>query len=263
MGGKTASSRSPHIPLSSIKSTGKVAPTAKGEDATLPSYANEQQNILSSSESVIAIKACQEEFPSPQKQIVVMNPPQADEPPTRRISLQHRIAQHIDSRVQTVDGIPTTSRSSYHKSYQFIDFIEQTVVVLDLETINPESIGICGIASMTSDLFAKLTAAVIVYILLGYNSIAWSECRGVVDLTTLTSEVCSTILVTLLIEIPYTIYEMKDVGYDLRVVVETMDKVKLGWTLYAFLICAAGSCLSTFITAEVQLFQDSTCFKKD
>ncbi|KAJ3309143.1 hypothetical protein HDU76_003713 [Blyttiomyces sp. JEL0837] len=180
--------------------------------------------------------------------------------PINPSSLQHRIAQKIESRMGSNHNIEESASPSVKS--RFLEFMEQTVVVLDLETTTPESIGICGIASITSDLFSKLTAAAIVYIMLGYNSTPWSTCHGVINLTTLTIEVCSTIAVTLLIDIPYTIYEMKDAGYNLDVVVETFSKVQLGWTLYAFLICAAGSCLSTFITAEVNMFSDSECFKK-
>ncbi|KAJ3323315.1 hypothetical protein HDU76_013683 [Blyttiomyces sp. JEL0837] len=281
---------SPALSSMTMVATGKVSPTVEGShDIMLPSYANSGSDPVITSDlnlsctSTIAIEAFRKELGTlaledksnttiqssltnfvikPADERVILPSSSKQSPTTipfqiNLLSLQHRLAQKLKLQMETRQELePSTTP-------RFLDFIEQTVVVLDLETKTLESIGICGIASITSDLFSKFSAAIIVFMMLGYNSTSWSECHGTIDLTRLLIEVCSTVGITLIIDIPYTIYEMKEVGYDLGLVVETFSKVQMGWSLYAFLVCAAGSCLCTFITAEVNLFTDSQCFNKN
>ncbi|KAJ3280444.1 hypothetical protein HDU76_009185, partial [Blyttiomyces sp. JEL0837] len=100
------------------------------------------------------------------------------------------------------------------KRWIILEIIEQAITILNLDNRTVESIGLDSIASMTSDNFAKLTATVISYILLGTNP-SWSSCNGSLSMTIITIEFVCAILVTLLIEVPYTIYESRDIGYDL------------------------------------------------
>ncbi|KAJ3323316.1 hypothetical protein HDU76_013684, partial [Blyttiomyces sp. JEL0837] len=77
-----------------------------------------------------------------------------------RNSLQHRIAQNIDSKLynRELSGPESTTRSI---TFRIITFIDKSKIIPELETATTESIGIRGMTIMTSDLFSKLTASAI------------------------------------------------------------------------------------------------------
>ncbi|KAJ3310313.1 hypothetical protein HDU76_003403 [Blyttiomyces sp. JEL0837] len=235
-----------------VKPVRKITPDELEEDVQLPKFDFENQIT---SPCTIVLTEENDSLDGPSKVVTrtslvgEMNP-----------SFQLRMAQKIESNV-TSSNLQLNNDKSSKVAYssRFLDFVEQTVVVLDIENSQLESIGICGFAGMISDLMSKLAAGMIVFIMLGYDA-SWAECRGSVDVKNLAIEFVSTLAVTLLVDIPYTIFEMRDVGYNLTAVIAAVGEVQLGWSLYAFLLCAAASCLCAFITAEVGIWEDSECF---
>ncbi|KAJ3268054.1 hypothetical protein HDU76_011521, partial [Blyttiomyces sp. JEL0837] len=157
---------------------------------------------------------------------------------TQGYSVHQTIAKVIqETRSSTTESptqqIPSQQHHSITNIKSFLlDITEQAITILNLDNRTLESIGLDSIASMTSDLFSKAAATIAMLILLTTSSPPfpttsipdWSSCNGSLTLQTLAIEILCALLVTMIIEIPYTLYEARDIGYDLRDVVGKLER---------------------------------------
>ncbi|KAJ3332341.1 hypothetical protein HDU76_000570, partial [Blyttiomyces sp. JEL0837] len=152
------------------------------------------------------------------------------------------------------------SHSQAHTS-KFLHLVEATISILELGNTSVECIGLEAIAYIISDLISKVSAIVVVFILLGYNS-AWSLCGESIDLNVGAIEAVALVGISLFIEIPYTLWEASELGYELGDVIEVFRSVKLGWQSYGLFVTSAGSAVVTMVAVDAGMFGGTKCFEK-
>ncbi|KAJ3316892.1 hypothetical protein HDU76_001487 [Blyttiomyces sp. JEL0837] len=243
------------VPTSSpaIKASKKIAP----EDNDLPSYevedSKQQENVAK--ELSINIEDDEGKDGSNENKTKPQVLRTATLPPVQR---RNSSMMHVTNIV--IDISEKTSRHCVLLDH-LLHFIQQTIAVHTMTEGKLEYIGVEGMAYMTSDLIAKCSAICIVFVMLGFNA-SWSSCVGSITLKTFAIESACAVAVTYLIEIPFTLWEANQLGYDLVEVIRIFKIVKFDWQSYGILILCSASSLTIMMVVEAGLFAHNACFDK-
>ncbi|KAJ3314114.1 hypothetical protein HDU76_002478, partial [Blyttiomyces sp. JEL0837] len=148
----------------------------------------------------------------------------------------HKTTQHT-TKAQTI----TT---------KLLRFFELAISILELDNKTIEGIGVEAMAAIMSELITKLSAISVIFIFLILQNNLWSSCYGSIDLTNAIIKSISFLLVSLCIEIPFSLWECYRIGYDLDMVFEYLNSVKLGWQSYGMFVMSIASATATMVAVE-------------
>ncbi|KAJ3278986.1 hypothetical protein HDU76_009673 [Blyttiomyces sp. JEL0837] len=183
--------------------------------------------------------------------------------PSRKVSEQYLSAPVSTLHYAGVNDTKLSSTLANSYTLSIINIAESAVKILKY-SINsqPESIALDSLTHITSDIISKVTAILIILSLT--TNMTWPTCitQGAIPFEITAIEIICTIMVPLLIDIGYMIWESKRYKYSLDEAVGIWERGKLPWKTYGMMLSCATSCVANFVIVETGLFTHNSCFDR-
>ncbi|KAJ3333946.1 hypothetical protein HDU76_000546 [Blyttiomyces sp. JEL0837] len=157
----------------------------------------------------------------------------------------------------TVSNPASASRGKKFISAMFNTF-ERTISVMEQRRPSPTLIGVEGLIIIVSEFTTKLAAISLYLIFVGLRS-SWLSCLGSSDLIIIAIKSATLLSTTLVVEIPYTLWEGSQAGYSVDDVIALFQEVRLNWQVYGSFLCAAATAVFTMLAVEFGMFSHNSC----